>query len=251
MGACALTNVAVAPPGGANLGTPRRGAREPPPPLLSEEGAVAIQRLEPREELEEEFVVGHDVFAPDGLADRVHAERGYAHVDSPHPRLGGNDRADGAAAWAVVAHYKLLAPHVCPPRELPHDETRGGGRCVPLVAVGLDDCALVEEGRVVSLVLGGVVGVDGVRDIGADQEAVADADPQGVLVAPKGLAQPSNHVLHQGAPRPVRRVAPDLLVVKERDDRRLAVPREPPPTSVVGKGLDGRVAVNLVVQPRR
>ena len=44
----------------------------------------------------------------------------------------------------------------------------------PLVAVGLDDGALVEQRAVVLVMLLRVVGVDGVRHVGRHQEGVPD-----------------------------------------------------------------------------
>lgn len=79
------------------------------------------------------------------LNSPVHAERGHAHVHSPNPGLGGDYRPNRRPAGAVIAHNKLLAAHLGPPRQLPDDEPSGGRRRVPLITVCLDDRALEQS----------------------------------------------------------------------------------------------------------
>ena len=100
----------------------------------------------------------------------MHRQLRYADINRAHTAQRGNDRADGGAACAIVAHHKLLQRH----GGALGNETqrqRGQRRCgVALVAVDLEHDALVHVRLVVLLVLLHVVGVQRVRHLRARQE---------------------------------------------------------------------------------
>ena len=73
-------------------------------------------------------------------------------------------------------YHELLHRNVLGARQLPDHKARHGVGGIPLVVVCLDDGPHVEARGVLALVLVRVVGVDGVGDIGTDQETLLHDD---------------------------------------------------------------------------
>mmetsp|Transcript_19833 Transcript_19833/g.36955 ORF Transcript_19833/g.36955 Transcript_19833/m.36955 type:complete len:226 (-) Transcript_19833:711-1388(-) len=182
----------------------------------------------------------------------VHAELGHARVDASDSRLLADDGPYRGAAGAVVPHYELLDGHVLPPSDFADDEAgeRVGG--VPLVAIGLDDDASVEIRGVVLLVLGGVVGVNGVGHVDGEDERAATRGLEEVLVPPPVVqsARDTAHGLpHDRGPGSALARTSYLLVIEEAHHGDVGVLLEHLLVRcVLRQALDGRVARGLVVE---
>ena len=75
-----------------------------------------------------------------------------------------------------MTYHELLHRDVLGARQLPYHKTRHGVGGIPLVVVRLNDGPHVEARGVLALVLVRVVGVDGVGDVGTNQETLLHDD---------------------------------------------------------------------------
>mmetsp|Transcript_28855 Transcript_28855/g.85203 ORF Transcript_28855/g.85203 Transcript_28855/m.85203 type:complete len:359 (-) Transcript_28855:865-1941(-) len=191
----------------------------------------------------------------------MHRELRATQVDGPHPGRGADDRPDRGTAPAVVPHDEFLhGGQAGPPGDLPHDEARDAVRRVPLVGVPLDDHPVVHAGGVILLVLRGVVRMDRVGLIDAQDEGSGEG--RGVeIVAPSRVAGPeggrdaSDRLGHDGRTGTGEAAGSDFLVIEERDHGDvLVVGEEVQPViagGVVHESAEGEVAAGQVVESGR
>lgn len=139
-----------------------------PTALIYEDGRLHSAKLVVEDV--EQFDGVLDVDGAACLADAVHAELRVSDVDGAHAELGGEGRADGAAAERVVAHNKQLQRNAGDTGALLEEDDTGRVGGVLVVGVNLDDGAAVHGRAVRGLVLLGVVGVHGMGHVGRHQE---------------------------------------------------------------------------------
>ena len=178
---------------------------------------AAIDCREVLEERTEQRESVRQVLHPHRLAYGMHRQLRTSDVYRPYACIRAQYRPDGAAAAAVVPDHELLhRGQLRPARQLPHDQARHRARRVTLVGIALYHHPPVHFGPVTFLVLGRVVGMDGVGHVDAEEEApsycaivegrlarsAAAARQERVADAPDRLAD-------DRTPGPRRRLAPD------------------------------------------
>ena len=110
-----------------------------------------------------------------GLAYGMHRQLRTSHIYRPNASIRAEDRPDGAAATAIVPDHEFLhRRQISPARELPNDYTRDCARGISLIGIALYHHPPVHLRSVALLVLGGVIGMDGVGHVDAQAEATPD-----------------------------------------------------------------------------
>ncbi len=102
----------------------------------------------------------------------MHTQLRQPGINRPHARRSRQHRPHRPPTATIIANLKDLQRGATPVRDAPQQRRRHGvGRHVS-VGVGRDGDADVQPGRVVFEVLAEEVRVDGVGDVGGDEEAV-------------------------------------------------------------------------------
>lgn len=144
--------------------------------FVSDDGLVDLN--EAGVERLEELGGVNEISNTSGLANGVHGELGDANVDATHSEFGGKNGANGGSAEGIVTDYESLGGNISDSGESLGDVLGLDGGSVTGIAVLLDDGTVVEEGRVVGLVLAAVVGVEGVGHVAGEEEGAADGEGQ-------------------------------------------------------------------------
>lgn len=204
-----------------------------------------------------------DIMRTTGLTAAVHAQLGVTQVQGTGTQSSRQHRANGATAARIVADYEQLQGKIAALiRHLLCDllEKHNARRVSSIASIGidLDHGALVHLGLVVGLVLGGIVGVDGVGHVGRHKEG----SREGLLIGScqvntlgrrrREHRQATNDSRENVRVGTLSGAAANLLVVEEGNktdailvvERRLVIYR-------VGQSDDGAVGAVQVVQTGR
>mmetsp|Transcript_28655 Transcript_28655/g.61463 ORF Transcript_28655/g.61463 Transcript_28655/m.61463 type:complete len:392 (-) Transcript_28655:500-1675(-) len=189
------------------------------------------------------FSVG-EVGSSHHLAAGMHRQLRHTTIDHTHSGIGTNPGSDGRPAGTVVAHNNFVDRNIGDASQFPHHKPGDSARSVSLVGIGLDDKTPVELRCVVRFVLRGVVGMDRVDHVDAQNEGLADAGAVKVRIgraAPgEGRRNPLDGFGHDGRTRSLRRRRSDLFVVEEdghRDVGRFVVQTLSIGTGVIDQGF--------------
>ena len=156
----------------------------------------------------------------------MHRQLRTSDIYRPYAGIRAQHRPNGAAASAVVPDHELLhRGQLRPARQLPHDEARNRARRVPLVGIALYHHPPVHFGPVTLLVLGRIIGMDGVGHVDAEEEAPSyRAIVKGRLARSAArqerVADAPDRLADDRTPGPRRRLAPDCVASRWVRSRR-------------------------------
>ena len=100
----------------------------------------------------------------------MHRQLGHASIHGADPCACTNDRTNSGTARAIISYTKLLDGQVTYAGQLSKDKPSDTIRGVSLIGIGLDDQPSIHFRRVLGLVLGGVVWMNGMGLINGKTE---------------------------------------------------------------------------------